>query len=92
MNAKGSAIKVPAGTSPAGCIEAVKKHYEVKLRSPRGWYGQVVVNVEADERTKGDVGKTYIVKALANGFEVYGLIGTVTDKVKVVAGEFIAAK
>jgi len=87
---KGAAIKLPHGSDPADAVRAVETKFAEKLRSPRGWYGTAVVNVSADE--KGNGAQTYIVKATASGFDVFGYIGHVANKVTVTTGKFIPVK
>jgi hypothetical protein len=83
---QGSVISLPAGSDEAAAVNAVKAKYAEKLRSPQGWYGNATVRIEADKDGKG--GRALIVKAVASGFEVYGLIGAVLTEVVVKTGKF----
>ena len=88
---KGTAIVLKNGSSEADAVEAVKAKYADKIRSAQGWYGVAVVNIEGDE-SKKDAGRTLLVKVIASGFEVYGLLGTVKNEVVVKTGKFVATK
>ena len=87
--AKGTAIKLAHGSDESAAVAAVRNKYAEKIRSSDGWYGTAVVNIDADADGKGAT--TMLVKAIKDGFEVYGLLGTITDKVTVKAGKFESA-
>lgn len=86
---KGTAINLPHGSDEAAAVAAVRAKYSEKIRSSDGWYGQAVVNIAADDDKKG--GRTLIVKAVKNGFQVFALLGSIMDKVTVKAGAFKTA-
>jgi hypothetical protein len=85
-NQKGSAFSFAFGTSEDAIADSLNKHYAEKLRSPVGWYGTATVNVAAD--AKGGGSRTLKYARTACGWEVYGLVGTITDAVTVKTGKF----
>ncbi len=87
--AKGAPITLKFGSDESSAVEAVRSKYADKIRSSDGWYGSAVINIEADNDGKGS--KTLIVKAIKDGFQVYALMGTITDKVTVKPGKFTKA-
>jgi len=92
---KGTAILLEPGAGEQEAVEAVKAKYADKIRSAQGWYGVAVVNIKGRDPAPGATAsdpRTLLVKVVANGYEVYGLLGTVTDKVEVTTGKFKATK
>jgi hypothetical protein len=85
---KGTAIVLDHGADAEAAINAVREKYADKRATASGWHGQAVVNVKANDDGKGAT--TFIVKGLKNGFEVYGLLGSVLDEVTTTAGTFEA--
>jgi hypothetical protein len=86
---KGTAISLPHGSDEEAAAMAVRNKYDEAIRSPKGWYGVAVVNIEAD--ADGNNARKLLIKVVKNGFEVYGLIGHIEDKVQVKAGKFVPA-
>jgi hypothetical protein len=83
---KGTAIKVKHGSSIDEVVNAVREKYAEARATAKGWHGTAVVNVEADENGKN--ASTYLVKGTKSGFEVFGFLGAVEDKVVTKAGKF----
>jgi molybdopterin converting factor small subunit len=83
---KGTAIVLEFGSDENAVVNAVREKYASQRATAAGWHGQAVVNIKANDDGKG--ARTLIVKGLKNGFEVYGLIGAIEDKVKTTAGTF----
>ena len=70
-------------------VDAVRAKYADKRASACGWHGTAVVNIAGkDEATSG---LTYLVKGLKDGWDVFGLLGSVTDTIKVEVGTFESA-
>ena len=84
--AKGTAITLAFGSDENAAVKAVRAKYTKQRATAAGWHGSAVVNIKADAEGKG--ARTLIVKGLKDGYEVYGLIGRIKDKVKTTAGTF----
>lgn len=70
-------------------VDAVRTKYADKRTSAVGWHGTAVVNIAGkDEESSG---LTYLVKGLKDGWDVFGLLGSVVDTIKVETGSFEAA-
>jgi len=84
--AKGTAIVLAHGSDENAAVKAVRAKYSAQRGTAAGWHGTAVVNIKADDNGEG--ARTLIIKGLKDGFEVYGLLGRVEDKVTTKAGTF----
>ena len=85
--AKGTAITLDFGASPTAIVDAVRTKYAEQRASASGWHGQAVVNVKAGDG-EDESAKTFVVKGIKNGFELFAKIGSIVDVVETTAGEF----
>jgi len=88
--AKGTAISLPYGSDETAAVKAVRAKFKDKRATAAGWHGTAIVNVKAGDG-EGETARTFIVKGIKNGYEVYGLLGRIVDKVTTKAGTFTKA-
>jgi hypothetical protein len=67
---QGKSIKLKHGATDEAIFDAALKSKAEKMRSAKGWFGVVTINVEASGEDKGD-GETCLVKVRAGGLDLF---------------------